>query len=125
MLMKAKVDFHYVEPEHKSMDDRLCNWALWLQTSKGGYIHPMWAKARSNAWQWHTPEYRPTCDILDAQAMEKAVCALPEKHRKAVQWHYVYKFSPTAMARELGVSLDGLNDLVRVGRQMLINRSKS
>jgi len=54
--------------------------------------------------------------------MEKAVYALPEKHREAVRWWYVYRRDPVAMARKLGVSKQGLADLVEAGRTMLNNR---
>ena len=122
MLMKTKtVDFHHVEEHHQAIDARLSNWGLWLQSRPGGKIHPMWAKARSNAWQWHAPEHRPTCDPLDAQAMEKAVYKLPEKHRAAIRWQYVYRGSPARACRALAVNMDGLAELVRQGRTMLVN----
>jgi len=54
--------------------------------------------------------------------MEKAVYALPEKHREAVRWWYVYRRNPAAMARSLGVSKQGLADLVEAGRTMLQNK---
>ena len=41
-------------------------------------------------------------DTLDAVLVEKAVYALPEKHREAVRWWYVYRRNPAAMARSLG-----------------------
>ena len=85
-------------------------------------MHPMWAKSRSNAWQWHVPEHRPTCDILKAQRTEKAVSKLPEKHRYAVRWCYVHRGHPAKAAKKAGVTIDGLYKLVRDGRQMLINR---
>ncbi len=59
---------------------------------------------------------------IDAALMEQAVYALPEKHREAVRWWYVYRRNPAAMARSLGVSKQGLADLVGDGRTMLQNR---
>ena len=61
-------------------------------------------------------------NTLDAVLVEKAVAALPEKHREAVRWWYVYRRDPVAMARNLGVSKQGLADLVEAGRTMLKNR---
>ena len=54
--------------------------------------------------------------------LEKAVYALPEKHREAIRWWYVYRRDPVGMARLLGVSKQGLADLVNAGRTMLQNR---
>jgi DNA-directed RNA polymerase specialized sigma24 family protein len=61
-------------------------------------------------------------DTLDAVLLEKAVSALPEKHRAAVRWSYVHAGNPVAMARALAVSKQGLSDLVGDGRTMLQNR---
>lgn len=127
MLMKTRsVDFHHVEEHQRPIDDRLKNWGYWLMPRQPQLRCPMFSRALSQARQWHPPEYRQTCDILDAQLMEKMVCALPEKHRQAIQWAYVWnythKVSPTAAAKYLGVSLQGLYELIRNGRQMLINR---
>ena len=58
-------------------------------------------------------------DTLDAVLIAKAVSALPEKHRAAVRWSYVHCGNPVAMARTLGVSKQGLADLVDAGRTML------
>lgn len=125
MLMKTKtVDFHHVEEHQRDMDKRLENWSLWLRVTDGlGRPHPMWANCKSNAWQWHPPEIRETCDMIDAQRMEKLVYSLPEKFREAIRWSYVYKFPPAKACRALAVTMDGLQLLVRNGRQMLINIS--
>src|SRR5205085_5329088 len=104
---------------------RLENWSRWVSVKRGsGKQHPMWANALSNARQWHEPDIRDSTDLLDAQAMEKAVAQLPEKHKDAIRWHYVFRGGPLHMARKLGVSKDGLMELVRNGRQMLINRTR-
>lgn len=63
--------------------------------------------------------------MLDAQAMEKTVAALPEKHRTAIRWHYVYPVQPFKVQKALGVTEQGLYGLVRDGRQMLMNKGGS
>lgn len=115
-------DFAHVEPHQAEIHDTLINWSLWVKPGHPSYMHPMWAKSRSNAWQWHVPEHRPTCDILKAQRTEKAVSKLPEKHRYAVRWCYVHRGHPAKAAKKAGVTIDGLYKLVRDGRQMLIDR---
>lgn len=116
------IDFAEVEDKHRTIHAELINWALWVRPGMPSYIHPMWAKARSNAWQWHIPEHRPTCNIIDAQAMEKRISKLPATQRAAVRWCYVWRHHPNKMARQLGVTLGGLQKAIRDGRQMLINQ---
>lgn len=122
MLMSVKVDFHHVEDHQRDMDKRLQNWARWVKPRAPSWVSPMFRQARSNAWQWHAPEHRETCDILDAQVMEKEVCKLPAKQRDAVRWHYVFPCEPFRMCKALGVTEQALYGLVRDGRQMLMNR---
>ena len=61
-------------------------------------------------------------DKLDAAEIQKAVTALPDKHMRAIGWCYLRPTNPQAQARELGVSLQGLADLIHNGRTMLVNR---
>lgn len=123
MLMRTKsVDFHYIEPGHKDIDAKLRNWSAWVTPRAPSWVSPTWRMARSNARQWHQPEIRPTCDVLGALAMEKAVSKLPEPFRTAIRWHYVTPVSPTKACKVLGLTMDGLGKAVRDARQMLINR---
>ena len=64
-------------------------------------------------------------DSLDGHQMEKAVCALPEKHRDAIRWSYVFwRIPPGKMCKHLAVSRQGLALLIHDGRSMLKNRSR-
>ncbi len=125
MLMRVQeaVDYNYVKPEHEAIHARLVNWERWVRVRPHGWLtHPMWRNSRTSR-QWEVSPYIGTpADPLDAALMEKAVYALPEKHRDAVRWWYVYRRDPVAMARNLGVSKQGLADLVEAGRTMLKNR---
>jgi DNA-directed RNA polymerase specialized sigma24 family protein len=124
MLAKVhSVDFHYVSPAHAAIDERLQLWARWVRVRPSGWqTHPMFKQYRSHAWQWERPEAKAPINTLDAVAMEKAVSQLPEKHRDAVRWSYVFQNNPIQMARRLAVSKDGLLALVVDGRSMLNNR---
>lgn len=126
MLMKVKyVDFHVVEPEHGDMHARLENWAAWVKVRGMHWMAPIWKLGKSNGRQWDTPEGRPAINTLDGMLIEKQVSALPEKHRAAIRWHYVYRHSPNKEAKSLGVSMEALQALVRSGRVMLINRMRA
>ena len=123
MLMKTRaLDFHHVEEGQRGIDARLQNWASWVKPRAPSWVSPMFRMCRSNSRQWHMPEIRETCDVIGAQAMEKAVYHLPAKHRDAIRWHYVCPVTPAKMCRHLGVNMEGLALLVREGRQMLMNR---
>lgn len=124
MRVTEAVDYNYIKPEHETIHARLENWARWVRVRPQSWpTHPMWRLFQSKARQWDAVPHIPLAvDTLDAAAMEKAVYGLPVKHREAIRWSYVYGRDPVAMARNLGVSKQGLADLVEVGRAMLQNR---
>jgi DNA-directed RNA polymerase specialized sigma24 family protein len=126
MLMRTKApDFHAVDQQHEAIHARLLNWAEYVRDRRPGWpTHPMWRQGRSNSRQWHPPEYRPTLDLLDGHELEKAVAALPARHRDAIRWSYVYRTTPAVAVRLLACTYDGLHGLVKDGRTMLCNRLK-
>ena len=125
MLMRVQeaVDYSHVKPEHEAVHERLSNWARWVRVRPQGWqTHPMWRNSRTSR-QWEaSPHISTPVDTIDAALIEKAVYALPDKHRDAIRWWYVHAGNPVAMARRLGVSKQGLADLVDSGRTMLQNR---
>jgi hypothetical protein len=126
MLMRVTeiVDYNHVQDRHQAIHARLENWRRWVIVRPHGWqTAPMFRMYQSKARQWEaSPRIGTPVDTIDAALMEKAVYALPEKHREAVRWWYVYRRDPVAMARSLGVSKQGLADLVEAGRAMLKNR---
>jgi DNA-directed RNA polymerase specialized sigma24 family protein len=117
------VDFFIVDDGHLAIHARLEEWARWVRVRPHGWqVSPMFRQYRSHAWQWERPEVRQEVNIPQAVEMEKAVSHLPEKHRAAIRWCYVFTGHPSRMARELGVSKQGLSDLIAAGRTMLMNR---
>jgi DNA-directed RNA polymerase specialized sigma24 family protein len=123
MRREEHVDYFLVRDEHLAIHALLEQWARWVRVRPHGWqTAPMFRHYRSKAWQWERPEPKPTVNVLEAVEMEKAVSALPEKHRDAIRWQYVFSGSPIAMARHLAVSKAGLLDLIHAGRTMLRNR---
>ena len=122
-VTETVVDYNYIKPEHEAIHAMLENWERWVRVRPHGWLtHPMWRNS-STSRQWEVSPYIGVpVNTLDAVLVEKAVYALPEKHREAVRWWYVYRRDPVAMARNLGVSKQGLADLVEAGRTMLKNR---
>lgn len=125
MLMRVQetVDYNYVHERHAAIHARLENWRRWVIVRPHGWqTAPMFRMYQSKARQWESPVIQNPVDTLDAVLVEKAVSALPVKHRDAIRWSYVHCGNPVAMARELGVSKQGLADLVEAGRTILNNR---
>ena len=118
------VDFFKIAPRHQEIHAELENWARWVSIRGASWEHPMWKQAKSNSFQWHAPEVRPKCDQKAALAMEKAVSALPEKHRYAIRWWYVWRFGELKARKALGVTSQALLLLVNDGRAILCNRAR-
>ena len=123
MRVQESVDYSHVPERHAAIHARLENWARWVRVRPHGWCtHPMFKNFRASK-QWEaSPHISTTVDTIDAALIEKAVYALPEKHRAAIRWSYVHAGNPVAMARSLAVSKQGLADLVDAGRTMLQNR---
>jgi hypothetical protein len=114
-------DFHHVDDDQLDIHDRLLNWARWVTPRTSSTVSPMFRQYRSHAWQWHTPDYRQTCDTLDAVVIEKVVGRLPHVHREAIRWCYVYRCTPAIAIRSLALSYEGLARHLRDGRMMVRN----
>ena len=123
MRAQETVDYNHVHERHAAIHARLENWRRWVRVRPNGWqVAPMFRLYQSKSRQWEAPVIQSSVDTLDAVLMEKAVSALPEKHRAAIRWSYVHAGNPVAMARALAVSKQGLADLVDAGRTMLQNR---
>lgn len=124
-MKREPIDLFHVERRHSAIHARLLNWASWARVRPSYAQCPMFKAlgVKSNSWQWHMPQIRDTVDIIDAMKVEKAVIALPEKHRIATQWWYVFQ-SPTVrvMCQRLGVTQDSMLKLCADSRTMLDNR---
>ncbi len=125
MLMATKsIDFHTVEEHQREIDQRLHNWGRWCKGSNVPMTSPMFRMTPPPPRVRADMAYQTvdSVDRMDAMRMAKAVVALPDKHRSAVNWAYVKPVNPHRAAQAIGVSLDDLALLLRDGRQMLINR---
>lgn len=137
MKREDLVEYDIVPDHQLRIHGLLIQWARWVKPrSHGWHVSPMFKQYRSKAWQWHEPVVQSPINVPEALEMEKAVSLLPEKERAAIRWYYYYssqvpsqkaradgyEVTPPGMARILGVSKQGLADLVRIGRTMLMNR---
>lgn len=127
--IREYVDFAHVSVAHWKIHDDLENWARWCRGREGrdtAPASPMFALYRSTDAKREERLYGELTavpvDKIKAQFTAKAVAVLPDKHRRAIHWCYLHPRNPSAMAKELGVGLEGLSHLVHNARQMLINR---
>lgn len=118
-------DMHRVRYAHEGVHDRLLNWARWCNAGRGSANgQPMFRHYRSG-YQDSADHAHIPVDGLDAVKMEKQVIFLPEHHRTAIQWFYVYSHRGLSMwkvLRFMGVQRDTLVTLVHDGRSMVKNR---
>lgn len=123
--MRESVDYNYVPPHQDAIHERLRNWSRWVRVRPHGWqTHPMWRKALTSR-QWDVDPYiHVACDTLDALLIERTVSKIAEKNRAAIRWAYVAGNDPMGMARSLGVSREGLLELICVGRTMVCNTAR-
>jgi DNA-directed RNA polymerase specialized sigma24 family protein len=124
-VKRDDIDLHAVRHEHLAIHERALNWARYVRDGNrsGHGTAPMFRHYRSSE-VWGTDTLRTPIDTLDGHRMEKAVAQLPERHRYAIRWHYVFQFvPPQKVCRALAVTRLGLADLVHDGRSILKNRS--
>lgn len=117
--MRHFIDFHAIAPEQSAIHDRLVNWGSWCNSNGGPTVSPMFRQAKSNAWQWHAPEIRVTCDLLDAWHVEQHMRKLPRRERDSLVWCYVTRSKPIHACRLLGVSNGRLYELLYSARNNL------
>ena len=118
------IDLFHISPRHEAIDARLCEWSRWVRVKPQAWAtQPMFRYSKSNARQWEVdPVIHIAINTLDAHEVEKAVAGLPEKHRSALRWAYVFNHIPDARIRAaLGVTMDGLTKLIDDSRDMVKN----
>jgi hypothetical protein len=103
VIREAYIDFHAVEEKHLTIHGRLVNWGIWCKGTGHAETSPMFrlaiASARARSHDGVT--FGVSVDRMDAQRIAKAVTALPEHHRSAVNWCYVKPIAPIRAARAI------------------------
>lgn len=119
-------DLSHVQPRHKEVDIELENWARWVRvTPRVWFIQPMFKQYRAPRQYEHQAELPPVVRTLDAQAVEKLISQLPDKHRIALRWAYVWPWVPvSAVRQELGMTRAALIALIDDGRDMMCNKMR-
>lgn len=119
-------DFSQIQPRHRDIDADLENWARWVRvTPRVWFIQPMFKQYRAPRQYEHQAELPPVVRPLEAQAVEKLIATLPDPHRTALRWVYVWPWVPvSAVRQELGVTRAALLALIDGGRDMMNNKMR-
>lgn len=123
----SMIDIHHVPARHDYINQRLEEWARWVRVRQTGWFQqPMFRMYQSKARQWETTPHIPVAiNGLDALEIERAVSILPDKHRAAIRWAYVFGFVPVRkVERELGLTHDALVQMICDSRDMVKKRLK-
>ena len=117
-------DFHAVQPQHLIIHDALLNWARVVRDNASGAKCAPCFRHYLSSEVWISEPPRIPTDSQAGWGMERSVGNLPERHREAIRWHYVYpRKTPSKVAYRLAVTQAMLFQLVHDGRSMLKNRA--
>lgn len=118
-------DLARISARHEAINKRLEEWSRWVRvTPRMMPQQPMFRMYQSKARHWEVdPPIHVEINSLAALEVEQAVAKLPEKHRTAVRWYYVYPYIQVHIVRrELGLTKEALSQMVEDARDMLKNR---
>jgi hypothetical protein len=122
--MSSKPDYSRVSAEHGEIDTRLREWSRWVAVGpERGQTMPMFAQYQSKSRQWEQDPHIPVAvDTLQCVETEKVVSTLPESHRTAIRWAYVWPWLPVhVIQKHLGVTPAALMKLISDGRTLVEN----
>lgn len=128
MLMRTQefVDFNHVPDRQLEIHARLENWARWVRVRPQGWqTQPMFRAFRVSR-QWDAAPHIPQLiNSLDGLLIERVVSVMPDKHKAALRWFYVFpSLHAKAMQRNLGLTEAGLQQMLLDARNMATNISK-
>ena len=118
----------HIAQRHEAVDARLTEWSRWVRVKPQGWsVQPMFRGYQSKARHWDIEPHIPlTINTIAAHEVEKVVSQLPERHRTALRWAYVWPgLHVNAVQRALGVTQDALGALLTDGMDMVANRLRA
>ena len=117
----------HIPARHDAINIRLEEWAKWVRVNPQRWgMQPMFRMYQSKARQWEAdPVIRIEINTLAASEIERAVSFLPDRHRTAIRWFYVWPWVPdNAVRREIGATRAELESLINDARDIICNRLK-
>lgn len=121
-MRRDQVDLHYIRPEHAAVHLRLVNWGHWSNPrSMGNQQQPMFRGYEPYAFP-RDASGASTVDQLDAQAVQKIMHKMPQKHARALGFAYVHPYvHVNKVCRILAVNVRDLAELGHEARTMAKN----
>ena len=117
----------HIAQRHEAVDARLTEWSRWVRVKPQGWsVQPMFRQYRAPK-QYESDLYVPIAiNTIAAHEVEKVVSQLPDQHRTALRWAYVWPgLHVNAVQRALGVTQEALGALLTDGRDMVVNRLRA
>lgn len=117
-------DLHHIPSNQAVIHSRLENWRRYVSTSsRAWFVQPMFKFAKTPKTREADLHVPMPIDTQDGHILEKAVSALPEKHRAVIRWYYVFPYIPeNRIRRECGLTREMLAKIAIDARNMLHNR---
>ena len=118
------IDLNHIPARHDAIHARLEEWNRWVRVKPQLWAtQPMFRQYKAPRQHEHDAHVPISINTLAAHEIERAVSMLPDKHRTAIRWAYVFSYVPINTVRSaLGVTREGLAQLLDDSRVMLINR---
>jgi len=117
----------YIPTELVDVHEKLLNWQRWARQAQikkhCGSIEWKYLPGRltEEAQQEREAVY-PAPDVLCALRVERAVVGCPEKHKKLIVAHYIYKVDQSIISRKLHIRWLDLPAALNSARHMVKNR---
>ena len=121
------IDLNHIPARHDAIHARLEEWNRWVRVKPQLWAtQPMFRQYKAPRQHEHDAHVPISINTLAAHEIERAVSMLPDKHRTAIRFAYVYNNVHIGKIRRLiGVTENDLLDLINGARDMLINRLKT
>ena len=119
------IDLHHIPASQDAIHARLINWRRYVSSRPcSGFVQPMFKQARTPK-QWEEDAHITVpVDTLDGHVIEKAVSALPDKHRTVIRWYYVYPYiAENKIRRECALTKLALAQMALDARTILKNQT--
>jgi len=124
-LTRQRIDFNYVPPEHRAIDERLHNWGLWCKNPESIGICPMFRNTPS------PPRVRAESDASlnrvdskDAESLQASIRQLAITQQSTLSWAYVHRSSISAQCKKIGVDMRMLQMILNAARTRLVAITK-
>lgn len=117
------INLHHIDARHDAVNIRLESWARWVQVRPQPWKSQPMFRLYKPPPQWEPRELKVEANPIECMEIERIVAQLPDRHRHALRWFYVYPYiSDSRIRREVAETRQGLYQLLADSRDMVKNR---